>query len=59
MCVQSSVAVGEVGIAMRDPDEYSLDVLTGLFNSFGCVWGGRSWVREKEEGWVCLKLGVR
>lgn len=32
---QASVAVGEPGIAMRDPDEYSLEVLNSIFNGFG------------------------
>lgn len=32
---QASVAVGEPGIQMMDPDEYSLEVLTSVFNGFG------------------------
>ena len=32
---QTSIAVGEVGIQLGDPDQCSLDVLSGIFNSFG------------------------
>lgn len=35
MALQASVAVGEVGISLQDPDDYALDVLGDILNSFG------------------------
>lgn len=32
---QASVAMGEVGISLTDPDHYALDVLNDILNSFG------------------------
>lgn len=43
--LQSSVAVGEPGIQLMDPDDYALDVLNDVLNSFGWAAGrgsGRS-----------------
>ena len=32
---QASVALGEVGVSLTDPDHYALDVLNDILNSFG------------------------
>jgi hypothetical protein len=32
---QGTVALGELGVALGDPDAYALDVLGGIWNSFG------------------------
>ena len=32
---QSYVALGELGVQLRDPDTYKLDVLNGILNGFG------------------------
>lgn len=32
---QASVALGEVGISLTDPDHYALEVLNDILNSFG------------------------
>lgn len=29
------MAVGEVGVSLKDPDDYALDVLGDILNSFG------------------------
>lgn len=33
--MQASVAVGEPGVTLLDPDTYALEVLSSIFNSFG------------------------
>ena len=32
---QATVALGEVGVTLMDPDHYALDVLNDILNSFG------------------------
>lgn len=34
-CVQASVGMGELGISLGDPDDWALDVLGDILNSFG------------------------
>ena len=45
---QYDVALGEIGISLRDPGVYALDVLNDLLNSFG----GRLFdqIRSREVG---------
>ena len=48
---QASIAVGEVGIDLLDPDSFALDVLGDIMNGFG----GRLFdeLRSKEVQYVC------
>ena len=32
---QASVALGEPGVSLKDPDAYALEVLGGMYNGFG------------------------
>ena len=34
-CMQASVGMGELGISLGDPDDWALDVLGDILNSFG------------------------
>ena len=34
-CVQASVGMGELGISLGDPDDWALDILGDILNSFG------------------------
>ena len=34
-CYQASVGMGELGISLGDPDDWALDVLGDILNSFG------------------------
>ena len=33
--MQASVALGEPGVSLKDPDAYALEVLGGMYNGFG------------------------
>jgi hypothetical protein len=33
--LQASVVVGELGVQMADPDQYALDTMASILNSFG------------------------
>jgi len=48
--VQASVGMGELGISLGDPDDWALDVLGDILNSFG----GRLFDRiRSREVWMC------